>query len=439
MVSRAASPGRARRCICAPRGSLKAVLLGSVLLNLALLAGPAGAQVILPQDEGVQTDGTQTDGTQTDGTQTGGTQTDGTQTDGVQTGGTQTGGLQTAAPPLTAPATTSPVAAAPTAAPAGAVPPAAGAAPAPLQEAPATAETPPQAPAQPDQDTSPALPAVAETQPGLAQPGAAQSAATQPGQTQPGAALPAPQASAAQPSAQAAALQPPSPPSSHHGGETDLAGLVLRAHPVVQGVMGLLALASFAVLTVFLFKLVELSLAFHRLRRGTRLLREGGLGAALPQGRCPLSLATEATRAEVAALPQPLSADLRASATARLDLVLERIGAGGMQNLRSGSGLLASIGSVGPFVGLFGTVFGIMNSFLAIAATRTTNLAVVAPGIAEALLATALGLVAAIPAVLLYNRLSRRLALYRHRLEDGLAELRRLFSLAADRAMREGA
>jgi len=83
-----------------------------------------------------------------------------------------------------------------------------------------------------------------------------------------------------------------------------------------------------------------------------------------------------------------------------------------------GTGLLASIGALGPFIGLFGTVFGIMNSFLAIAATKTTNLAVVAPGIAEALLATAIGLAAAIPAVLIYNLLGRRIAAFRLRLGD---------------------
>jgi biopolymer transport protein ExbB len=90
---------------------------------------------------------------------------------------------------------------------------------------------------------------------------------------------------------------------------------------------------------------------------------------------------------------------------------------------------------VGPFVGLFGTVFGIMNSFLAIAATKTTNLAVVAPGIAEALLATGLGLVAAIPAVILYNHLTRRIKAYRHRLADGLAEVQRQFGRALDARM----
>jgi biopolymer transport protein ExbB len=78
-----------------------------------------------------------------------------------------------------------------------------------------------------------------------------------------------------------------------------------------------------------------------------------------------------------------------------------------VRSLTQGIGLLASIGAVAPFVGLFGTVWGIMNSFIGIAVSQSTNLATVAPGIAEALLATALGLVAAIPAVVIYNVLSR--------------------------------
>lgn len=216
--------------------------------------------------------------------------------------------------------------------------------------------------------------------------------------------------------------------------ETDLASLVTKAHPVVQGVMGLLALSIAAVLTVFLFKAVEFTLAFARLRRASAGLAAGAGLVALP-GDCPLALASRAARDEVAALPVALTADLRASARERLELSLDRIEAGAVMRLRSGTGLLASIGAVGPFVGLFGTVFGIMNSFLAIAATKTTNLAVVAPGIAEALLATGIGLVAAIPAVLLYNAVMRRIAAFRHGLADGRAEVLRRFSHALDQRM----
>jgi biopolymer transport protein TolQ len=80
--------------------------------------------------------------------------------------------------------------------------------------------------------------------------------------------------------------------------------------------------------------------------------------------------------------------------------------------------ILASTGSTAPFVGLFGTVWGIMNSFQAISLTKNTSLAVVAPGIAEALFATALGLVAAIPAVIAYNKISKDMGRYAARLED---------------------
>ena len=92
---------------------------------------------------------------------------------------------------------------------------------------------------------------------------------------------------------------------------------------------------------------------------------------------------------------------------------LERIEAAAARRITRGTGVLATIGATAPFVGLFGTVWGIMNSFIGISKSQTTNLAVVAPGIAEALLATALGLAAAIPAVVIYNMFSRSIAAYR--------------------------
>ncbi len=98
-----------------------------------------------------------------------------------------------------------------------------------------------------------------------------------------------------------------------------------------------------------------------------------------------------------------------------------------------GTGILATIGATAPFVGLFGTVWGIMNSFIGISKAHTTNLAVVAPGIAEALLATALGLVAAIPAVVMYNFFSRWIAGYRALHADASAEILRIVSRDLDR------
>jgi biopolymer transport protein ExbB len=99
-----------------------------------------------------------------------------------------------------------------------------------------------------------------------------------------------------------------------------------------------------------------------------------------------------------------------------------------------GTGVLATIGSTAPFVGLFGTVWGIMNSFIGISNAHTTNLAVVAPGIAQALLATALGLIAAIPAVMIYNVLARSTAHYRQLLGDASAQVMKLVSRDLDRA-----
>jgi biopolymer transport protein ExbB len=114
---------------------------------------------------------------------------------------------------------------------------------------------------------------------------------------------------------------------------------------------------------------------------------------------------------------------------------LDRIELETARQQRRGIGVLASIGAVAPFVGLFGTVWGIMNSFIGIAHSNTTNLAVVAPGIAEALLATALGLVAAIPAVLVYNHFSRVLAGLRGLLGDLSAAVQQLVSRDLDRAV----
>jgi biopolymer transport protein ExbB len=224
------------------------------------------------------------------------------------------------------------------------------------------------------------------------------------------------------------------PSASAEAVETDLVSLVLKSHPVVQAVMGLLAAAVFAVLTIFLFKAVEFALAFSVLARDKRAITSTK-GLSVPTGGGPLADVLRAAHTEVQALPPRLTADLRASARERLDLSLARIEAGAVRQLRSGTGLLATIGSVAPFIGLFGTVFGIMNSFLAIADSGTTNLVVVAPGIAEALLATGIGLAAAIPAVMLYNRAMRRIAEFRHRLADGTAEALRRFSHALDARM----
>jgi biopolymer transport protein ExbB len=117
----------------------------------------------------------------------------------------------------------------------------------------------------------------------------------------------------------------------------------------------------------------------------------------------------------------------------RIALRLERVEAAMSRQIARGTGVLATIGATAPFVGLFGTVWGIMNSFIGISEAHTTNLAVVAPGIAEALLATALGLVAAIPAVVIYNHLTRSIAAYRALLADASVMVMLLISRQGDR------
>lgn len=116
----------------------------------------------------------------------------------------------------------------------------------------------------------------------------------------------------------------------------------------------------------------------------------------------------------------------------RVSFRLERLVAACGRNMSMGTGVLATIGSTAPFVGLFGTVWGIMNSFIGIAKTQTTNLAVVAPCIAEALLATALGLVAAIPAVVIYNVFARSIAGYKAQVSDASAHVLLLVSRDLD-------
>ena len=112
---------------------------------------------------------------------------------------------------------------------------------------------------------------------------------------------------------------------------------------------------------------------------------------------------------------------------------LGRIEAAAARRMQAGSGILASVASSAPFIGLFGTVWGIMNSFIGIAGSGTTNLAVVAPGIAEALLATALGLAAAIPATLFHNQIARSIAGYRLMLADAAELATRTLSRDLDR------
>jgi biopolymer transport protein ExbB len=211
-------------------------------------------------------------------------------------------------------------------------------------------------------------------------------------------------------------------------------GMFLNADIVVKVVMLGLVFASLVTWTVWLAKTLELWRAKRQARaallvlNGARTLTEAHARLANP-------------REPVARLARTAIQEVQASANSdhdglkeRIVWLLERIEASAGRRIGRGMGVLASIGATAPFVGLFGTVWGIMNSFIGISNAHTTNLAVVAPGIAEALLATALGLFAAIPAVVIYNVFARSIGGYRALLADGTALVMRLVSRDCDRA-----
>ena len=209
-------------------------------------------------------------------------------------------------------------------------------------------------------------------------------------------------------------------------------GMYLSADPVVKAVMIVLALASIATWTVLVAKSWELTREARRLRQARAFLLDV---PGLPVAQAPVGSGVTRELLDAARGELQLSHDLaeRDGIKERVASRLERIELAQAREQRRGVGVLASIGTVGPFVGLFGTVWGIMNSFVGIAGANTTNLAVVAPGIAEALLATALGLVAAIPAVLVHNHVTRTLAGVRLLVGDVSAAVQQLVSRDLDR------
>jgi biopolymer transport protein ExbB len=211
-------------------------------------------------------------------------------------------------------------------------------------------------------------------------------------------------------------------------------GMFENSDLVVKGVIIGLALASLVTWTVWVAKTLELRGARGEVRRDLRVLNNSVTLAQahdqLREGASPVSQLMRAAGQEIR-----LSANLRADGLKeRIALQLERIEMAVSRKVSRGTGVLATVGSTAPFVGLFGTVWGIMNSFIGISNAHTTNLAVVAPGIAQALLATAFGLVAAIPAVMIYNVLARQTAQYRAYLGDASAQVMRLVSRDLDRA-----
>ena len=249
---------------------------------------------------------------------------------------------------------------------------------------------------------------------------------------------PTPAASTAAPAAAAPAAGEADPATVNDavgGGHGDITpiSMFMEATVVVKVVMAGLLLASILSWTLLLIKLFE----FGALNRKTDNFLENFRGA-----RTIADMRAVATQEEFDGNPL---ADMAAAATEEIELsrqsglsvtgdhldsalgraqaAVAAVQSGLALRLSGGQQFLASVGSIGPFVGLFGTVYGIMNSFIGIAQSNTTNLAVVAPGIAEALLATGIGLFAAIPAVVFYNYFNTRIAAYGTRADGFAAEL----------------
>jgi biopolymer transport protein ExbB len=208
-------------------------------------------------------------------------------------------------------------------------------------------------------------------------------------------------------------------------------GMYMQADIIVKAVMIGLAIASFITWTVWLAKTIELTAAKRRLRSDLALMatRRTDLLQQRPRHKSIMSRFLNAASAELKLSDGAVEKD---GIKERIALSLERIEKAAARRIARGTGVLATIGATAPFVGLFGTVWGIMNSFIGISKSQTTNLAVVAPGIAEALLATALGLAAAIPAVVIYNVFSRQIGGYRDLVGDASAEILRWVSRELD-------
>ena len=233
------------------------------------------------------------------------------------------------------------------------------------------------------------------------------------------------------------------PPQMKHGGKINIGTMFMDATPVVKVVMLGLLLASLFSWATLITKLME----FRSLNRTSDNFLEAFRGAKSinDMGRIaqsedfegnPLADMAAAAAAEVELSRQAglkVAGEHRDTTIGRAQSAVGAVQASLARRLSSGMQFLASVGSNGPFIGLFGTVYGIMDSFIGIANTNTTNLAVVAPGIAEALLATGLGLFAAIPSVIFYNYFQTRISAYGARSEGFVAELMNAISRQLDK------
>jgi len=213
-------------------------------------------------------------------------------------------------------------------------------------------------------------------------------------------------------------------------------GMFMQADIIVQSVMVGLMSASALTWVIWLAKSVEIAMAKKRVRRAVKtLISSRSLGEAIEKFQDRKGVSARLIMAAAGEVRLSLGAVDGAGAEGMKERIashLTRIEVRSHRIISRGTGILASIGSVAPFVGLFGTVWGIMNAFIGISHAQTTNLAVVAPGIAEALLATAMGLLAAIPAVVIYNVFARSITVYRQMLADISAAIERLVSRDLD-------
>jgi len=259
------------------------------------------------------------------------------------------------------------------------------------------------------------------------------------------AAAPAADAAAA-PAAPAAAPAAPEsvdPPTMKNAGKLNVGTMFMDADPVVKVIMIGLALASVLSWTILVTKMLE----FNGLNKQSDGFVESFRGAKSINDMSRIALQEEYDGNPLADMAAAAAQEIELSRQAGLqiagehrDTTIDRaqhavsaVQASLARRLSGGMQYLASLGSNAPFIGLFGTVYGIMNSFIGIANTNTTNLAVVAPGIAEALLATGLGLFAAIPSVIFYNYFQTRISAYGARSEGFVAELMNAISRQLDK------
>jgi biopolymer transport protein ExbB len=257
-------------------------------------------------------------------------------------------------------------------------------------------------------------------------------------------------ANAATPAPTTAEAPPPEPGGSpapakieSHGGQLTPIGMFVEADWVVKVVMIGLVLASVFSWTLLVVKILE----FANLNRASDRFVEAFRGAKSIGDMARIAMSEEFEGNPLADMAAAASQEVELSRQAGLQVEGEHrdstimraqqavvaVQSSLARRLSNGMQFLASVGANAPFIGLFGTVYGIMNSFIGIANTNTTNLAVVAPGIAEALLATGIGLFAAIPAVIFYNYFQTRITAYGTRSEGFVAELLNAISRQLDK------